>query len=135
MSIFDSIKNAIFGKAEAAEAPASTQTSAPSAAPSAPSSTPAAAPSAAPSSPVDVAAVMEQAVKAKGQKLNWRTSIVDTMKALDLDSSLSARKELAKELGYTGDTNDSATMNIWLHKALMKKLSENGGKVPADLIH
>jgi hypothetical protein len=135
MSIFDSIKNAIFGKAEAAEAPAGTAPTASSpAAPSAPASTPA-APSAAPSSPVDVAAVMEAAVKAKGQKLNWRTSIVDMMKALDLDSSLSARKELAKELGYTGDTGDSATMNIWLHKALMKKLAENGGKVPADLTH
>jgi hypothetical protein len=57
------------------------------------------------------------------------------MKALDLDSSFSARKELAKELGYTGDTGDSATMNIWLHKALMKKLAENGGKVPTDLTH
>jgi hypothetical protein len=135
MSIFDSIKNAIFGKAEAAEAPAGTAPTASSpAAPSAPASTPA-APSAAPSSPVDVAAVMEAAVKAKGQKLNWRTSIVDMMKALDLDSSFSARKELAKELGYTGDTGDSATMNIWLHKALMKKLAENGGKVPADLMH
>jgi hypothetical protein len=84
---------------------------------------------------VDVAAVMEAAVKAKGQKLNWRTSIVDMMKALDLDSSFSARKELAGELGYTGDTGDSATMNIWLHKALMKKLADNGGKVPADLMH
>jgi hypothetical protein len=84
---------------------------------------------------VDVAAVMEKAVAAKGQKLNWRTSIVDMMKALDLDSSLSARKELADELGYSGDKSDSATMNIWLHKALMKKLAENGGKVPADLTH
>jgi hypothetical protein len=129
MSIFDSIKNAIFGKAEAAEAPAGT------AAPSSTAPTPASAPGAAPSSPVDVAAIMEQAVKAKGQKLNWRTSIVDMMKALDLDSGFSARKELAKELGYTGDTGDSATMNIWLHKALMKKLAENGGKVPADLTH
>jgi len=134
MSIFDSIKNAIFGKAEAAEAPAGT-TAPSTAAPSAPASTTAATPSTAPSSPVDVAAVMEQAVKAKGQKLNWRTSIVDMMKALDLDSSFSARKELAKELGYTGDTGDSATMNIWLHKALMKKLAENGGKVPTDLTH
>ena len=134
MSIFDSIKNAIFGKAEAAEAPAGT--AAPSSTtPSAPASTQASAPSATPSSPVDVAAIMEQAVKAKGQKLNWRTSIVDMMKALDLDSSFSARKELAKELGYTGDTGDSATMNIWLHKALMKKLAENGGKVPTDLTH
>jgi hypothetical protein len=76
---------------------------------------------------------LEQAVATKGQKLNWRTSIVDLMKALDLDSGLAARKELAKELGYSGDTNDSATMNVWLHKALMKKLAENGGKVPADL--
>jgi hypothetical protein len=134
MSIFDSIKNAIFGKAEAAEAPAGT--AAPSSTtPSAPASTQASAPSATPSSPVDVAAIMEQAVKAKGQKLNWRTSIVDMMKALDLDSSFSARKELAKELGYTGDTGDSATMNVWLHKALMKKLAENGGKVPTDLTH
>jgi hypothetical protein len=134
MSIFDSIKNAIFGKAEAAEAPA--RTAAPSSTtPSAPASTQASAPSATPSSPVDVAAIMEQAVKAKGQKLNWRTSIVDMMKALDLDSSFSARKELAKELGYTGDTGDSATMNVWLHKALMKKLAENGGKVPTDLTH
>ena len=130
MSIFDSIKNAIFGKAEAAEAPAGTAPTASSpAAPSAPAAKPA------PSSPVDVAAVMEAAVKAKGQKLNWRTSIVDMMKALDLDSSFSARKELARELGYTGDTGDSATMNIWLHKALMKKLADNGGKVPADLMH
>ena len=134
MSIFDSIKNAIFGKAEAAEAPAGT-TAPSTAAPSAPASTTAATPSTAPSSPVDVAAVMEQAVKAKGQKLNWRTSIVDMMKALDLDSSFSARKELAKELGYTGDTGDSATMNVWLHKALMKKLAENGGKVPSELTH
>jgi hypothetical protein len=72
-------------------------------------------------------------VKSSGQKLDWRRSIVDLMKALDLDSSLSHRKELAKELNYTGDTNDSATMNVWLHKALMKKLAENGGKVPPDL--
>lgn len=72
-------------------------------------------------------------MKEKGQKLDWRNSIVDLMKALDLDSSLSARKELAGELNYTGDTNDSATMNIWLHKALMKKLAENGGKVPSEL--
>jgi hypothetical protein len=134
MSIFDSIKNAIFGKAEAAEAPAGAAPTASSpATPSAP--TPSATPSPAPSSPVDVAAIMEAAVKAKGQKLNWRTSIVDMMKALDLDSSFSARKELAKELGYTGDTGDSATMNIWLHKALMKKLADNGGKVPSDLMH
>ena len=72
-------------------------------------------------------------MKKSGQKLDWRRSIVDLMKALDLDSSLSARKELAAELNYTGDMNDSATMNMWLHKALMKKLADNGGKVPAEL--
>jgi hypothetical protein len=80
-----------------------------------------------------VAPILDAAVKKNGQKLDWRRSIVDLMKALDLDSSLGARKELAKELNYTGDTNDSATMNMWLHKALMKKLAENGGKVPAEL--
>lgn len=82
---------------------------------------------------MDVAAILDDAVKQNGQKLDWRNSIVDLMKALDLDSSLSARKELADELNYTGDTNDSATMNVWLHKALMKKLAENGGKVPGEL--
>jgi hypothetical protein len=67
------------------------------------------------------------------QKLNWKTSIVDLMKLLELDSSLNARKDLAKELHYTRDTNDSATMNVWLHKQVMNKLAANGGKVPADL--
>jgi hypothetical protein len=67
------------------------------------------------------------------QQLNWRTSIVDLMKLLDLDSSLNARKELATELHYTGDKNDSASMNIWLHKQVMQKLAENGGKVPDNL--
>lgn len=67
------------------------------------------------------------------EKLDWRSSIVDLMKLLDLDSSLSARKELAKELNYTGDTNDSARMNVWLHKQVMIKLAENGGKVPDSL--
>lgn len=83
---------------------------------------------------VDVAAVMDAAVRSNGQKLDWRRSIVDIMKALDLDSSLSARKELADELGFTGDKNDSAGMNIWLHKALMKALADDGGKVPDELL-
>jgi hypothetical protein len=82
---------------------------------------------------VDVGAILDRAVAAKGQKLDWRHSIVDLMKALDLDSSLAARKELAHDLHYTGDMSDSAAMNIWLHKAVMKKMAENGGKVPADL--
>lgn len=81
-----------------------------------------------------MAAILDAAVKGSGQKLNWRTSIVDLMKALGLDSSLSARKELADELGYTGDKGDSAKMNIWLHKQVIQKLKDNGGKVPADLL-
>ena len=82
---------------------------------------------------VDVAPSLDKAVASKGEKLEWRTSIVDLMKALDIDSSLSARKELAKELHYDGDTTDSAKMNIWLHKQVMTKLAENGGKLPADM--
>ena len=68
------------------------------------------------------------------EKLDWRRSIVDLMKLLNLDSSLTARKQLAQELRYSGDMNDSASMNIWLHKQVMQKLAENGGKVPADLM-
>ncbi|MDH7804029.1 MULTISPECIES: DUF3597 domain-containing protein [unclassified Rhizobium] len=141
MSFFDKIKGAIFGRAEAAtpastSAPTGTPTTA--ASPAAPAQPAAPAPaSTAPASTgsVDVASILDAAVKQNGQKLDWKRSIVDLLKALDLDSSLSARKELAGELGYTGDTSDSATMNIWLHKAVIKKLSENGGKVPADLLH
>lgn len=135
MSFFDKIKNAIFGKAEAApqtSAPAGTPATAASpAAPASPAPTTAAP---APTGNVDVASILDAAVKKNGQKLDWKHSIVDLLKALDLDSSLTARKELAGELGYTGNTSDSATMNIWLHKAVIKKLSENGGKVPADLL-
>lgn len=99
-----------------------------------PQATPAAsAPAAAPMQQVDVEAVLNGMQQQSGQQLNWRTSIVDLLKLLGLDSSLQARKELAAELQYTGDTNDSASMNIWLHKQVMRKLAENGGKVPADL--
>ena len=82
---------------------------------------------------VDVAPILDAAVKAKKEKLEWRTSIVDLMKALDINSSFNARKELAKELGYTGDSKDSASMNIWLHKQVMAKLAANGGKLPPEL--
>ena len=82
---------------------------------------------------VDVEADLDRRAKQSSQKLNWRTSIVDMMKLLDLDSSLESRRELAKELHYTGDTNDTATMNIWLHKQVIQKIAENGGKVPASL--
>jgi hypothetical protein len=86
-------------------------------------------------SQVDVEAVLSGLAAKNKEKLDWRKSIVDLMKLLNLDSSFAARKELAKELGYTGDTNDSASMNIWLHKQVMQKLAANGGKVPADLTH
>ncbi len=82
---------------------------------------------------VDVEKLLDDKAAKAGEKLNWKTSIVDLMKLLDLDSSLNSRKELAKELNYTGDTNDSASMNIWLHRQVMNKVAANGGKVPADL--
>lgn len=82
---------------------------------------------------VDVEKILNDKAKNAGQPLNWRTSIVDLLKLLDLDSSLQSRKDLAAELGYIGDTNDSATMNVWLHRQVMNKLAANGGIVPADL--
>jgi hypothetical protein len=85
------------------------------------------------SRPVDVEAILNDMASQNTQKLNWRTSIVDLMKLLDMDSSLAQRKELATELGYSGAKDGSAEMNMWLHKQVMKKLAENGGKVPADL--
>ena len=132
MSIFAKIMSAIFGtKAEAA--PAGGGAAAGTASSSGAGSSGGAA--AAPAVTVDVAPILDKAVKAKGEKLEWRTSIVDLMKALDIDSSFAARKELAKELGYTGDSNDSASMNIWLHKQVMTKLAANGGKLPPDIKH
>jgi hypothetical protein len=68
------------------------------------------------------------------EKLDWKKSIVDLMKLVGMDSSLGARKQLAKELNYTGDPSDSGSMNIWLHKEVLRKLSENGGKVPPELL-
>lgn len=82
---------------------------------------------------VDVEAVLTQMQAGNGQQLNWRTSIVDLLKLLELESSLEARKELAAELHYTGNTEDSAAMNVWLHRAVMQKLAQNGGKVPENL--
>jgi hypothetical protein len=84
---------------------------------------------------VDVGAVLDGLASKNSQKLDWKHSIVDMMKLLDMDSSLSARKELASELHYSGDTNDSAAMNVWLHKQVMQKLAENGGRIPEDLKH
>ena len=130
MGIFSNIYNKIFHHASDA-APAATPaaaTTAPAAAPAAPAAAPAAA-----APVVDVEVVLVDLASKNAEKLNWRTSIVDLMKLLQLDSSLASRKELAQELHFTGDTNDSASMNIWLHRQVMIKLAENGGKVPEEL--
>ncbi|CDG80779.1 DUF3597 domain-containing protein [Janthinobacterium agaricidamnosum] len=128
MSILGNIFNKIFHRT-AETAPAATPAAAP--APAAAATAPAAA--AVAISEVDVEAVLNGLAQKNAQKLNWRTSIVDLLKLLDLDSSLAARKELAGELHFSGDSNDTASMNIWLHKQVMNKLAANGGKVPADL--
>ncbi|MFP3546967.1 DUF3597 domain-containing protein [Rhizobium sp. SIMBA_035] len=155
MSIFDRIKHAIFGEAHASQTSAAATPSSPtssetstaplptpvSTAPVSGGETPTSgaaasepSQSAPASGPIDVESILNAAVKKSGQKLDWRHSIVDLMKSLGMNANLEERKELARELGYDGDAHDSAKMNIFLHKALMKKLSENGGKVPADLL-
>jgi hypothetical protein len=130
MSIFGNIMSAIFGHSTAQAQP-KPSTGNTTAAPSASSASTNA--STAPQSQVDVEAVLNKLASQNREKLDWRKSIVDLMKLLKLDSSLSARQELAKELHYSGDAKDSAAMNIWLHKQVMIKLAENGGKVPDDL--
>lgn len=138
MSIFGSILSKIFGHRQSPEASPSPEVQAP-AAPSSgdvtwqPTAVPTADASQSTATPVDVEAVLTQMASNNPQQLNWRQSIVDLMKLLNLDSSLQARKELANELGYSGDTGDSAAMNIWLHKQVMRKLAENGGRVPDEL--
>jgi hypothetical protein len=145
MGILSSIKEKILGKAttEPVKTTAATTAAATAemaekmkaAAEAAKAAAMAAAAAKEPAKPVDVEAIMEAAVKAKGIKLNWRVSIVDLMRALDLDSSLAARKELAKELKYNGtDPDGSAEKNMWLHKELMRTLAENGGKIPKELL-
>ena len=141
MGILSNIFNKIFpnspsakeaqAKAQAQNAPAA-PTQAPTTGAAAPAA-PTAAPAPAAMDQVDVEAILNSKLQASGQQLNWRTSIVDLLKLLDLDSSLQSRKELAAELHYSGDTSDSASMNIWLHRQVMNKLAANGGKVPADL--
>jgi Domain of unknown function (DUF3597) len=125
MSIFSKIKDAIFGKKAVAAEPA------PEAAPviAAP-----AAPVDVSISEVDVIAHLEEIDANDGRNLNWRTSIVDLMKMLGMESSLQERKDLAMELGYTGELEGSAEMNMWLHKAVMRELAANGAKVPAELM-
>ena len=126
MGIFSNIMGKIFGhKPKTAPTPAPTPAQAPAPTPAAATPAP---------EPVDVTAVLDDLAANNPQKLDWRHSIVDLMKLVGMESSLSERKELADELGFTGDKGDSATMNIWLHKQVIKKLSENGGKVPAELM-
>lgn len=136
MGLFKNLMTKIFHGAAVAERPFD-------AAGARPAGTPAGQPAgAAPNAPVgtatatavDVAATLDKMASSHGEKLDWRHSIVDLMKLVGMDSSLAERKELAEDLKYTGDTNDSATMNIWLHKEVMRKLADNGGKVPADLL-
>ena len=131
MSILGKILGGIFNRKK--DAPAASPSAQPAPAPT-PASTaaPAAAPTAA-AQPVDVAGILDFMNSTRDQKLNWRTSIVDLMKLIGLESSLAERKELADELGYTGDKSDSASMNIWLHKQVIQKIVDNGGQLPRDL--
>ena len=127
MSIFGSILSKLgIGKADAAKAPGEAATA------SAPAE---AAPNAAPVSDVDLLAKLESLAAAQAEKLNWKTSIVDLLKVLGLDSSLTARKALGTELGYPGSVDgDSAALNIWLHQAVLQKLADNGGHIPPELL-
>ena len=133
MSIFGKIRDAIFGKAKAAQPQAQPQAQARQPQnPAMPQIKPAAA---APAQPVevDVDSILAELASKNGETLNYQSSIVDLMKLLDLDPSLANRKELATELGYTGAKDGSAEMNIWLHKRVMEELEKNGGKVSASL--
>lgn len=136
MSIFSKIKDAIFGSKATARPNPPPAPPAAGRAPSASAGPAASQPKPAPAAPepVDVEAVLQKMAADNKQQLNWRTSIVDLMKLLGMDSSFENRKELARELGYTGDPGDSAAMNIWLHKRVMKELAAHGGKVPANML-
>ena len=129
MSVFGSLMGKIFGHSTSAP----TVNAARPAAPATPTSAASASTATAAPPVVDVELVLETMAAGTPQKLDWRHSIVDLMKLVGIDSSLANRKALAQELGYTGDMNDSATMNVWLHKQVMLKLAENGGHVPANL--
>ena len=133
MGIFDKLKDSIFGHHTDAPGPRAAPPSFGDVVGGSSSTAP--TPSPATSMPeVDVEAMLEAKAAKLGHKVNWRTSIVDLMSLVGIDNSLAERRALARELGYTGDMNDTAPMNIWLHKQVMRKLAENGGKVPADLL-
>lgn len=137
MGIFDKVLSTLgFGKAKAAEpAPAAPPPATTEPAASAPAPAPAAPPAPTPIEVVDVVAQLEERAAKHPEKLNWRTSIVDLLKLLGIDSSLAARKELAQELGIPSELMaDSAKMNMWLHKTVLARIAANGGNVPADLL-
>jgi len=139
MGIFDKLKASIFGQQHSAPTPAARPPASAGVTGGSSSTAPAPAPAAASAPPttmpvVDVEAMLEAKAKTYSHPVNWRTSIVDLMAIVGIDNSLAERRALARELGYTGDMNDTAPMNIWLHKQVMRKLAENGGKVPADLL-
>ncbi|MGV3579970.1 DUF3597 domain-containing protein [Brevundimonas sp.] len=134
MSILGNILGRIFNRdKDKPAAPSAPPQPAPTATPVQPPITTAAAAAPQPPQPVDVAGILDFMNDQRDQKLNWRTSIVDLMKLIGLESSLAERKELADELGYTGDTSDSASMNIWLHKQVIQKIVDNGGQLPRDM--
>ena len=130
MGLFNTLMSKIFSHGASAATPTASS-SAP--APASPTAA-APAPAPAPAAPVDVAAILDGLAAKNSEKLDWKHSIVDLMKLVGMDSSLAARKELAHDLHYTGDTGDSATMNVWLHKEVIKQLAANGGKVPKELL-
>lgn len=137
MGIFDKLKDSIFGRRSDAPTPSGGAPSFTGTTAGGSSTAPAPAPTPAPAATmavVDVEAMLESMAAKYPHKVNWRTSIVDLMALVGIDNSLAERRALARELGYTGDMNDTAPMNIWLHKQVMRKLAENGGKVPADLL-
>ena len=136
MGLFNNLMSKIFGHATVAAAPAPGAQTPSATAPEQKAPTPAApATAAAPPPVVDVTAILNDLAKKNPEKLDWKRSIVDLMKLVGMDSSFAARKQLAAELHYTGDPNDSAAMNIWLHKEVLRKLAENGGKVPQELLN
>jgi hypothetical protein len=135
MSIFGSIVSAIFGQKAAAAPAGGSGTSAPASTGATPPPSSTSSATAGAISRADVETQISKIAQSRGSKYNWQTSIVDLMKLLDLDSSLTARKQLAQELGYSGALDGSAEMNIWLHQKVMEKLAESGGRVPDSLRH
>ena len=140
MGLFSNLMSKIFSHSGTTIATTAGAGAAPAAAPSTATAQPGAPAAAAPAAPpapakvVDVAAILDGLAAKNPEKLDWKKSIVDLMKLVGMDSSFKARKQLAQELNYTGDPNDSASMNVWLHKQVLKKIAENGGKVPQDLL-